>query len=353
MRETMRAVVFEAPGEVIIKEIPRPIPGPGEVTIEVRACGLCGTDRQLFRGEFPTRYPLVPGHEFAGVITEVGPESGEWRIGDGVVVDPNIACGECHFCRNGQVNHCLYHQGIGVTRDGAFAECVAVPSRNVYAIKGVLSFEEAAMVEPLSCVIYGLRRLHLQAGDQVLIFGAGPMGLLLMQGCRHSGAATVAVVDLDEKRLKVARSLGSRHTVVADDRQGAILREIAPYGYDAVIDATGVPSVVEQCLGYVRSGGKLLLFGVCPNEAKVNISPFEVYRRDLEIIGSFALRYTFNAAMALLQDRVIQVEPLIRPVISLEDVPAMLKSHEPATDVLKAMIELEEKQKKYSRKPLA
>lgn len=337
MRETMRAAVFEAPGEVIIKEMPYPVPGPGEVTIEVKACGLCGTDRHLFRGEFPTRYPLIPGHEFAGVIAEVEPGSNDWHIGERVVVDPNIACGECYFCRKGQVNHCLNHQAIGVTRDGAFAEFVVVPARNVYAIGEDLTFDEAAMVEPLSCVVYGLRRLHLQAGDQILIFGAGPIGLLLMQGCKHGGASTVTIVDLDEKRLEVARSLGATHTVPAGDRQEAALREIATHGYDAVIDATGVARVVEGCLDHVKSGGKLLLFGVCPSEAKVAISPFEVYRRDLEIIGSFAIRYTFDAALALLQNRVIQVGPLIHPVISLEDVPTMLTGRGGATDVLKVV----------------
>lgn len=338
MPETMRAVIFEAPNKVSIEKSPYPVPGRGEVTIEVRACGLCGTDRHLFRGEFPARYPLIPGHEFAGVIAEVGPDSGSWRIGDRVTVDPNIACGQCYFCRRGQVNHCLNHQAIGVTRDGAFAEFVVVPARNVYAIEGDLTFEEAAMVEPLSCVVYGLRRLRLRAGDQVLIFGVGPMGLLLMQGCKHGGASTITVVDLDEKRLEVARSLGVTHTVLADDRQEAALREIAAYGYDAVIDATGVPGVVEGCFNYLKSGGRLLLFGVCPSQAKVAISPFQVYRRDLEIIGTFALRYTFDAALALLQNRVVQVKPLIRPVLSLDDVPGMLTVREGAVDVLKAMI---------------
>lgn len=338
MSETMRAIVFEAPGQVSVKEVPYPAPGPGEVTIEVEACGLCGTDCHLFHGDFPAQYPLIPGHEFAGVIAEVGLDSGDWHIGDRVTVDPNIACGQCHFCRSGHANHCLNHQAIGVTRDGAFAEFVVVPARNVYAIEEELTFNEAAMVEPLSCVVYGLQRLRLQAGDQVLIFGAGPMGLLLMQGCKYGGASTVTIVDLNEERLAVARSLGATCTVLADDRQEAAIKKITPYGYDVVIDATGVPSVVEGSLQYLKSGGKLLLFGVCPTEAKIVISPFEVYRRDLEIIGTFALCHTFDAALALLQNHVIQVEPLIRPVLSLEDVPAVLKGGRTALDVLKAMV---------------
>ena len=158
------------------------------------------------------------------------------------------------------------------------------------------------------------------------------------QGCKYGGASSVTIVDLDEKRLEMARSLGATHTVLTDDRQEAMLREIARYGYDAVVDATGVPSVVERCLDYAKSGGKLLLFGVCPQDAKVTLSPFEVYRRDLEIIGTFALRYTFDAALALLQNQVIQVKPLIRPVISLGEVPGLLTNDEQGVDALKVMI---------------
>ncbi len=336
MFATMRAVVFESPKRVALKQIPCPDPQPDQVSVKVMACGLCGTDLHLYHGDFPARYPLVPGHEFSGVVAEVGSEVKDWRVNDRVIVDPNIACGACYFCRNGQINHCLNHQATGVTQNGAFAEFVAVPARNVYAIGKNLSFEEAAMVEPLSCVVYGLRRLQLQIGDQVLIFGAGPIGLLLMQCCKYGGASSVTIVDLDPQRLDTGRSLGATHAISVAE-QKALLKEIASHGYDAVIDATGIPSVVAGCVEYVKSGGKLLLFGVCPADAKVSISPFEIYRRDLEIIGTFALRYSFDPALELIQNKVVQVKPLLYPLLPLDQIPAMFEDRARAKDAMKIM----------------
>jgi 2-desacetyl-2-hydroxyethyl bacteriochlorophyllide A dehydrogenase len=336
MTQTMRAIVFDSPNRVTLKPVPYPQPAPDQVIVRVMACGLCGTDRHLYHGDFPARYPLIPGHEFSGIIAQVGSAVTAWRAGDRVIVDPNIACGECYFCRNAQINHCLNHAAIGVTQDGAFAECVAVPARNVYAIGNTLSFEEAAMVEPLSCVVYGLRRLQLQTGDAVLIFGAGPIGLMLMQSCKSGGASSVTIVDVDEPRLTMARAFGATHAVNAREQETA-LKEIAPYGFDAVIDATGVPRVVESCVARVKSGGKLLLFGVCPEDAKISISPFEIYRRDLSIIGTFALRYSFDPALELIRNDVVQVKPLLHPMLPLEEIPELFEDRARAKDALKIM----------------
>jgi 2-desacetyl-2-hydroxyethyl bacteriochlorophyllide A dehydrogenase len=336
MTQTMRAIVFDAPKRVALKQVPYPQPAPDEVIVRVMACGLCGTDRHLYAGDFPAHYPLIPGHEFSGVVAAVGSAVKRWHTGDRVIVDPNIACGECYFCRTAQINHCLNHQAIGVTRDGAFAEFVAAPARNVFAIGNPLSFEEAALVEPLACVVYGLRRLQLQTGDWVLIFGAGPIGLMLMQCCVRGGAASVTMVDLDEPRLAVARSLGATHAINAREQTTA-LEEIAPYGFDAVIDATGVPSVVEGGVSRVKSGGKLLLFGVCPEDAKISIRPFEIYRRDLSVIGTCALRCSFDPALELIQNGVVQVKPLLRPMVSLDEIPAWFENPARAQDALKIM----------------
>ena len=336
MPQTMRAIVFDEPNRVALKQVPYPQPASDQVIVRVMACGLCGTDRHLYHGDFPARYPLIPGHEFSGVVTEVGNAVTHWRAGDRVIVDPNIACGECYFCRNAQINHCLNHAAIGVTQDGAFAEFVAAPAHNVYAIGNALSFEEAAMVEPLSCVVYGLRRLQLQIGDAVLIFGAGPIGLMLMQCCKSGGASSVTIVDVDAPRLTMARAFGATHAVIAREQETA-LKEIAPYGFDAVIDATGVPRVVESGVSRVKSGGKLLLFGVCPEDAKISISPFEIYRRDLSILGTFALRYSFDPALELIRNGVVQVKPLLRPMLSLEEIPARFEDRVRAKDALKIM----------------
>jgi D-arabinitol dehydrogenase (NADP+) len=157
-----------------------------------------------------------------------------------------------------------------------------------------------------------------------------------MQCCVRGGAVAVTIVDLDEQRLAIARSLGATHAINARDQTTA-LEEIAPYGFDAVIDATGVPSVVEGGMSRVKSGGKLLLFGVCPEDAKISIRPFEIYRRDLSVIGTFALRYSFDPALELIQNGVVQVKPLLRPMVSLDEIPAWFEDPARAQDALKIM----------------
>jgi 2-desacetyl-2-hydroxyethyl bacteriochlorophyllide A dehydrogenase len=220
-------------------------------------------------------------------------------------------------------NHCLNWHAVGVTRDGGFAERVPVPARVVYPIDD-LPFEQAVFIEPLSCVVYGLQRAAPALGDRVLIFGAGPIGLLLMQAVRRAGAAQVVVTDLQQERLELAAQLGAEATILADEDQPAALRECAPHGYDVVVDATGVPAVVARCFDYVTPGGKLLLFGVCPEDATIPFSPFDIYRRDVSVYGSFALNVTFGPAIELLRGGAIQVEALISHRFPLAQFPQAL-----------------------------
>ena len=319
----MKAAVIETPGRVTIRDLPDPRPDPGEVIVSVALAGLCGTDLHIYAGEVNYTYPIVPGHEVVGTIVEVGDGVTEPAPGTRVTFDPNVACGHCHFCRRLRFNHCLNWQGIGVTRDGGFAERVAVPASVVYPI-GELPFEQAVFIEPLSCVVYGLQRATPDLGDRVLIFGAGPVGLLLMQSARRAGAAQVVMTDLQAERLALASRLGAEATIPADDYQDEALRDCAPYGYDMVIDATGVPAMAARCFDHVTRGGKVLLFGVCPEEASVPFSPFDLYRRDISVYGTFALNVTFEPAIRLLQSGAVQVEPLISHRFTLAQFPQAL-----------------------------
>jgi len=313
----MKAIVVDRPGELSTREMARPSPGPGEVLIKVISSGICGTDIHIYKGEFNSNYPLVPGHEFAGVVEETGEGVEEYRVGDRVTADPNIFCGNCYFCRTMRGNHCLNWEAIGVTRDGAFAQYVVAPVRNVYSI-GELDFHAAAFIEPLSCVVLGVKRLALEPASDVLLFGAGPIGLLLLQVLLNSGASRVVVVDRFRYRLKLAADLGANDTVLAAGNTVEVLKDIAPLGFSAVVDATGVPEVVKSMFSLAMDGGKLLLFGVCPPESVISISPFEIYRRDLTIIGSFALNYTFEPAINLLRSGRVKVEPLLTHTFPLE-----------------------------------
>ncbi len=314
----MRAALITQPRNLEVRELPTPHPGPLEVRVRVGATGVCGTDLHLFEGHFHARLPLVPGHEIAGIIDEIGPGVQGLEEGQLVALDPVIACGQCWACRRGQRQHCLTFQALGVTQAGGFAQYVIAPASNVYPVQG-LSVEEAAFAEPLGCVAWGLLRLRPEPGSQALLFGAGPIGLLLMQALLISGASRVVVVDPVAERLTLAQQLGAQATLQSGPELENHLRDLAPHGFDIVAEATGVPSVVAQMPRYAAVGGKLLIFGVAPEEARVSFSPYDIFQRDLSIIGSFSLNGTLPLALEWLQSRRVQVQPLISHRLPLED----------------------------------
>ncbi|MDX1521270.1 MAG: alcohol dehydrogenase catalytic domain-containing protein, partial [Anaerolineae bacterium] len=200
----MKAIVFPSPETIAVEEVPDPTCQPDEVILKIASSGICGTDLHIYKGEYIADFPLIPGHEFSGTIVEVGKNVDYWAVGDRVTADPNIFCGYCDFCRNEQANHCLNWSGVGVTRNGGFAEYVAVPARNCYPVPDSLTDAQAAFIEPLACVAYALRRLRVWPADKVLIVGAGPMGLLLVQALQHNGASQVVAVDKNSERLALA-----------------------------------------------------------------------------------------------------------------------------------------------------
>ncbi len=322
----MRAVVFPAPETVSVERVPDPAPRRDEVVVQVAVSGLCGTDLHIYRNEYMSHFPVIPGHEFGGVIAEVGQEVTNFRPGDRVAVDPNLYCGHCYFCRNEQSNHCLNWEGIGITRPGSFAEYVAAPARACYRLPDNLSDAQAAYVEPVACVVHSLKRIRIWPGDEVLIFGAGPMGLLLVQALRHMGASLVVVVEKQPDRLVLASHVGASATVLSGPDQAEALRELAPYGFGVVVDATGVPAVIEQAFQYLKPRGQYLQFGVAPKDARISLSPYDLFQHDWTVVGSFALCYTFQPAIAWLSSGIVHVEPLISHTLPLTEFPAALEA---------------------------
>jgi D-arabinitol dehydrogenase (NADP+) len=314
----MRAAVLEAEKKIVIREVPDPKIGPKDVLVRSRACGICGTDVHIWEGEFFPTYPLVPGHELAGEVVDVGAEVRDLKAGDRVMVDPTVTCEECHFCMTQRQNHCLSWNAVGVTRDGGFGELVRVPAKNCYRFDKV-SFSEGAFTEPLACVVFGQDRARIDIGSEVLIFGAGPIGQLHLQASKANGAASVTIVDTVESKLDLARRMGASEAVIADNALSDKLKKIARYGFDVVVDATGNPKAVKAAIPFVKNGGKFLIFGVCSPEATIEISPFEIYRRDLEIIGSFAIRRTYDRAFKLMENGVIKVKELVAETLPVEE----------------------------------
>lgn len=318
MTTMMKAAKIYSPGQAAVETVPLPSVNAGDVLIEVRAAGICGTDLHIFNGEYEAQYPLIPGHEFSGIVRAVGSEVHHFRPGDRVTADPNIPCNYCIPCQRNEPNQCEHLAAVGVTRDGGYADFVSVPESNVFSI-GALSFQAAALVEPLACVVWGLKRVQVQPGDRVLVLGAGPMGCLLLQAVRSAGAAQVVVTDVVAHRLEMARSLGATEAILADEQMPARLNQLAPAGFDVVAEVTGIPRLLEQAFDYVRPRGKVWVFGVCPPDQQASFNPYQVFRKDLSIIGSFAVNRTFHESIALIQGGAVQVAPLVSHVFPLDD----------------------------------
>jgi 2-desacetyl-2-hydroxyethyl bacteriochlorophyllide A dehydrogenase len=292
-------------------ELPQPTPAADELVIEVRACGVCGTDLHIYQGEY-AEPPIVPGHEFAGIVVSVGERVESFRPGDRVAVEPNIACNQCEMCLSGRSNFCERWEAVGVTRQGAMAEYVSVPERAAFEIEP-LAFEQALFMEPLSCVIHGIERAQINLADRVLIIGAGPIGILLLQSCRVVGASRIDVVDKQERRLHHAERNGA-----CEISSEFITRK--EESYDVVIDATGAPEALEQSVRYLRPGGRLLWFGVPPAHAEVTLNPFTLFRKELTLLSSFTSVRNSLQALRMLQCNRISVAGLVSDHVALPDV---------------------------------
>jgi len=311
----MRCIQIVKAGEFRLVELPAPKPGLGELVIKVGAAGICGTDLHILAGEFPLApFPLVPGHETAGTIVELGEGVAGFSVGDRVAMDPSLFCGTCHYCRKQRGNLCSNWGAIGDTVDGAFAEFVKMPAANAYLMPENMSFAAGALVEPVSCAVHAVDRLDHEAGEPVLIYGAGTMGLILAQLLRHEGAGEVSIVDSNESRLRQAETFG--FTSVAT-RYGDLSREAA--GFDRVIDATGVTSVVQEALGAVGKGGTLMVFGVTPAGESATFEPFRIYNEEITIIGSMAVLDSYGRAVDLVAKGAVDANKMVTSEYGLDN----------------------------------
>jgi len=321
----MKALTLTAYQEFVYDDAPDPEIGADEVLIAVRACGICGSDIHGMDGSSGRRLPpIIMGHEAAGEIARIGDAVSGWNVGDRVTFDSTVYCGKCESCRNGQVNLCPDRNVLGVScddyrRHGAFAEYVRVPQHILYAIPDELPYEQAAFAEPVSIALHGVNRLPLEAGDSAVVVGAGLIGLLVVQALKAKGAGTVIAVDLDEKRLALARELGANHALVSDESVPAQVRELAgnPDGVDHALEVVGFGPTMKIAIDSVRKGGSISCIGNL--KAEVPFPLQAVVTRELSVFGSCASAGEYGEAVEAVANGTIRVEPLLSAVASLSE----------------------------------
>lgn len=319
----MRALWYNKPKDFVIKDVPIPQCGDDDVLLKVTCCGVCGTDQHIHDGEFISTFPLIPGHESIGTVAEFGKNVKDFKVGDRCVADVGISCDNCFFCRRGSPLLCENFQACGVTRDGGFAEYIKYQQHKLYKVKN-LSDEDATLLEPAACAIHGLDKLRPPVGVEVLLLGAGPTGLILAQLLKQNGAARVVIAANKGIKMNIAKDIEAADEYIELDRanpeaQWQALKDNNPYGFDIVVEATGVEKLANESINYVRRGGTLMLYGVYENKALVHWPPSKIFGDEINIIGSFSQTFCFPRAIAYLESGKIKTKGMVTDTFKLED----------------------------------
>ncbi|WP_108396129.1 zinc-dependent alcohol dehydrogenase family protein [Devosia submarina] len=323
----MQAVRLLRANQLELQDIPEPEPGPEDVVIAVEACGICGSDRHMYAGEYPTNPPVTLGHEFAGRVIATGSQVQRVQTGDLVTGDPNIACGTCPQCRNGRPNLCANLTAIGVQRDGGFAQYLVMPQAQAHKLPRHTDPVHAAFCEPLACCLHALDVASIRPGDSVAILGGGVIGLLMVQLCRLAGATTIILSTRQKPRRDLALQLGATHAIdpQARDAVGQI-KAIVPQGADVALECAGVPDTFSQSIASVRRGGAAIIFGVMPQGQAVSIEPFDLLVNEIRLEGAYLNPLTHARAAALVASRTLALDSLVSRIVPLAEVPAIIAS---------------------------
>ena len=319
----MKAAVYHGPGDLRVEEVPVRKLKDNEVKIQVKYCGICGTDIHIFHGDggcCDVTPPLVPGHEFSGVVAEVGAGVKTVKGGDRVTGDPNDMCGECYFCKNGMQHFCKNNIGIGTTVDGGFAEYVIMREKQVYKVSDDLSFIEAAMTEPISCCLHGIDLCNIKAGDTVLVIGGGPIGMIMMQLAKNAGASKVIMSEPVEEKREQALKLGATKTIdpLHEDVE-AVLAEYCE-NVNVVIECVGNVHTQADAVRFAGKGATIMYFGLAAPEESFPIRPDDIFKKELHITSSYINPYSFERAIQILESGTVELESLITNVVPLDDI---------------------------------
>lgn len=321
----MKALLLSQYRKLELADVAVPEPGSGEVLVRVGACGICGSDVHGYDGSSGRRIPpIVMGHEAAGMIAAVGKNVNGLSAGDRVTFDSTVYCGDCTYCRRGEINLCDRRQVLGVScgdyrRAGAFAEFVVVPARIVHRLPDNLSFPEAALLEAVSVALHAVSLVRVRQTDSALVVGAGTIGLLLQQALRVAGCSRVFVADVDPTRLKLSLQLGATATCLSEDLGKEILTQTNGVGVDIAVEAVGKTESLQAAIDNVRKGGSAVLVGnISP---QVSLPLQKVVTREIRLQGSCASAGDYPRAIELVSSGTIRVKPLITAIAPLDDGP--------------------------------
>jgi len=324
----MKSAVFYGRHDMRVEEREIPKAGPLEVLIQVKACGICGTDVHIYQGDkgaAEVTPPAILGHEFAGVIAKVGSQVKNFREGDRVCIDPNCICGSCDFCRNGQVHFCEHMIGYGTTVDGGFAEYCAVRASQVYLLGENTGFAQGAMTEPVACCLHGIDMCDIRPGHQVVVIGGGMIGLLMLQLARLAGAAKVALLEPVEKKREMGRRLGADICIdPLNEDVEARLKEAGMTWIRCVIECAGLPSTMEQAIRLAGKKGTVMMFGLTKPDDAISVKPFEIFRKELTLKASYINPCTQQRALQLIDSGRLDVESMVCGTIGLEELEEVL-----------------------------
>jgi L-iditol 2-dehydrogenase len=321
----MKALVLKEYRRFAIEDFAVPALQPEEVLVRVRACGICGSDVHGMDGSSGRRIPpIIMGHEAAGEIAQVGSAVTAWKAGDRVTFDSTVYCGDCWYCRRGQINLCENRRVLGVScgeyrRHGAFAEFVAVPQRILYRLPDSLSFEQAAMVEAVSVAVHAVKRTPLSVEASAVVVGTGMIGLLVVQALRVAGCKQIVAIDLDQDRLRLALKLGATHSFNADDP--GLLEKIRALtggrGADAAFEVVGLAPTVKTAIESVRKGGTVTLVGNL--KPQVDLPLQTVVTRELTLLGTCGSAGEYPECLDLIASGKINVTEFISATPPLEE----------------------------------
>ncbi|MEP1572813.1 zinc-dependent alcohol dehydrogenase [Roseibium album] len=338
---TMLAAYLVKPGRFELRNVPMPSVGDDQVLVKIARTGICGTDMHIFNGHYAAdKLPLIPGHEFTGTVVETGKDVEGTKVGQSVVVDMNIGCGHCYWCRRNEILNCPDMQQMGITINGAFAEFIAVPARLVIAAPDKTPQAVLALTEPLACVVRAARKARITFGQSVVVIGAGPIGNLHVQLLRTIGAAPIIVSDISRDRVRLALEAGADYGVTDPaELEATVMRATEGRGADIVIESVGHPSLYQTAMQLIRKGGHIAAFGLTGAGETLPVDILQTILEENSIKGSVAgMGQDMHDSLTLLTHGRIRTEAFTGATFPLADIQSAFDSLVDRPEDLKTQI---------------